>query len=118
MDTSLDVEFLTVRVKAPDTNEWEKVSHLMEYVRVSQDQPLVPGGKNDGQLMCHVNVLFVMQPKILSYTGGELTMGKGSSMVALAKLKLNMVSLTQSELIIVNYMMPIMSWICNFLLEQ
>ena len=37
MDPSLGVEFLTVRVRAPDTNEWEKVGHPMEYVRVGQD---------------------------------------------------------------------------------
>jgi len=111
MGTSLDVEFLTVRV-------WEKVSHPMEYVRVGQDQSLVPGGENDGRLMCYVNALFVMQPNMLSYTGGELTMGKGFSMVALAEQKLNTESLTESELIGANDMMPIMLWICNFLLEQ
>ena len=45
-------------------------------------------------------------------------MGIGYSMVALAKLKLNTDSLTESELIGVNDMMPIMFWICDFLLEQ
>ena len=69
MDMSLGVEFLTVRVRAPNTNEWEKVSHPMEYVRVGQDQSLVPGGKNDGWLMCYVNAMFVMQPNMPSYTG-------------------------------------------------
>ena len=34
MDTSLGVEFLTVRVRAPNTNEWEKMTHPLEYVRV------------------------------------------------------------------------------------
>jgi hypothetical protein len=34
MDRSLDVEFLTVRVRTPNTNKWEKMSHPMEYVRV------------------------------------------------------------------------------------
>ena len=34
MDTSLGVEFLTVRVRASNTNEWEKVSYPMEYLRV------------------------------------------------------------------------------------
>ena len=68
----------------------------MEYVRVSQDKFLVSGGKNDGRLMCCVNALFGMQPNMLSYTGGELMMGKGSSMVASAKMKLNMESLTES----------------------
>ena len=45
-------------------------------------------------------------------------MGKGSPMVALRKPKLNMRSLTESELVGVKDMMPIMFWIQNFLLEQ
>ena len=68
--------------------------------------------------MCYVDVLFVMQPKMLSYTGGELTMGKGSPMVASGKPKLNMKILSESVLIGVNDMMPIMFWTHNFLLEQ
>ena len=38
MGTSLGVEFLTMRVRAPNPNEWEKVSHWMKYSRGSQDQ--------------------------------------------------------------------------------
>ena len=68
--------------------------------------------------MCYVNTLFVVQPNMLSYTGGELTADKEYSMVASAKLRLNTESLTESELIGVSDMMPIMFWICNFLLEQ
>ena len=45
---------------------------------------------------------------MLSYTGGELRMGKGSPMVALRKPKLNMKSLTEKELVGVSDMMPIM----------
>ena len=48
MDTSLGVAFLTLRVRAANTNEWEKVSHPIEYIRVGQYQSLVTGGKNDG----------------------------------------------------------------------
>jgi hypothetical protein len=114
METSLGVEFLTVRVRAPNTNEWEKVSHLIEYSRGTP----VPGGDYDGRLMCYVNEPFVMQPNMLSYTGGELTMGKGSPVVAWGKPKLNMKSLIESELVGVKDMMPIMFWIRNFLLEQ
>ena len=33
LGTSLGVEFLTMRVRAPNTDEWEKVSHLTEYLR-------------------------------------------------------------------------------------
>ena len=87
------------------------------YDRVLKGTP-VTGGKNDGRLMCHVDTLFVMQPNMLSYTGGDLTMGKRSTVVAWGKPKLNMKSLTESELIGVIDMMPIMFWIRNFLLEQ
>ena len=45
-------------------------------------------------------------------------MGKGSFMVASAKLKLNTENLTESELIGANDMIPIMLWIRNILSEQ
>ena len=48
LDTNLGVEFLTMRVKTTDTNEWGKEGHLMEYLKISQDQSLVPGGKMMG----------------------------------------------------------------------
>ncbi len=31
-DTSLAIAFLTTRVRAPDTDDWEKLCHLMEYL--------------------------------------------------------------------------------------
>ena len=114
METSLGVEFLTVRVRAPDTNEWEKMSHLIEYSRGTP----VPGGENDGRLMCYVDAPFVLQQNMVSYTGGELTMGKGFPVVAWGKPKLSMKSVTKSELDGVIDMMPIMFWVCNFLLKQ
>ena len=33
LDTSLAIAFLTRRVRAPDTDDWEKFRHLMEYLR-------------------------------------------------------------------------------------
>ena len=117
LDTSLDFECLTMRLRATDTNEWEKESHLMEYSRGGQDQSPVPGGKNDRRLMCYVDTPFAMQSNMLSYTGGEPTMGKGYSMVALAKPKLNKKSLTESESIGVNNMMLLgfmQCWVLQF----
>ena len=63
------------------------MSHLIEYSRGTP----VPGGENDGQLMCYVDEPFVMQPNMLSYTGGEL--------VAWGEPKLNMKILIESELV-------------------
>jgi hypothetical protein len=36
-DTCLNIAFLTTRVRAPDTDDWEKLCHLMEYLRGDQD---------------------------------------------------------------------------------
>ena len=36
-DASLSVTFLTTRVGAPGTNDWGKLSHLMEYLRADKD---------------------------------------------------------------------------------
>ena len=62
-DTSLNVAFLTTRVRAPATYDWEKVSHLMEYLRGDKDQSLVLGGKNNRRLMCYVNASLAVHPK-------------------------------------------------------
>ncbi len=40
-DTSLAIAFLTARVRAPDTDDWEKLCHLMEYLRGDQDCLLI-----------------------------------------------------------------------------
>ncbi len=46
-DTCLEIAFLTTRVRAPDTDDWEKLCHLMEYLRGNHDQHLSLGDDND-----------------------------------------------------------------------
>jgi hypothetical protein len=36
-DTCLAITFLTMRVRAPNTDDWEKLFHLMEYLRGDHD---------------------------------------------------------------------------------
>ena len=50
-DTSLSAAFLTTRVRAPDTDDWGKLRHLMEYLRADKDRLLVLGGENEGLLL-------------------------------------------------------------------
>jgi hypothetical protein len=59
-DRCLAITFLITRVRAPDTDDWEKLCHLMEYLRGYHDQPLVLGAENDGLLMWYVDVLFAV----------------------------------------------------------
>jgi hypothetical protein len=68
--------------------------------------------------MWYVDALFAVHPNMHGHTGGGLTMVRGFPIVASWKQKLNTKSLTESELVGVDDMMPIMLWTCYFLLSQ
>jgi hypothetical protein len=62
-DTCLSVAFLTTRVRAPDRDDWEKLRHLIEYLRKDNIHPLVLGADNDGLLMWYVDASFAVHPR-------------------------------------------------------
>jgi hypothetical protein len=117
-DVSLAIAFLTTRVMSPDIDDWEKLRHLMEYLRGDQDRPLILGADNKGMLMWYVNASFAGHPNMLWHTGGGMTMGRGFSISVSTKQRLNIKILTESDLVGVDDMMPIILWTCYFLLSQ
>jgi hypothetical protein len=117
-DKCLSIVFLTTRVRAPNEDDWEKLRHLMEYLRRDHAWPLVLGAKINELLMWYVDASFAGHPKMRGHTGGDLTMGRGFSITASTKQKLNTRSSTKSELVGVDDMMPIIIWTCYFLLLQ
>jgi hypothetical protein len=40
-DTCTAIAFLTTRVREPDNDDWNKLTHLMKYIRGTRDLPLV-----------------------------------------------------------------------------
>jgi hypothetical protein len=44
-DTCLSIAFLTTRLSAPDRDDWEKLRHLVEYLRKDHARALVLGAK-------------------------------------------------------------------------
>jgi hypothetical protein len=117
-DTCLAIAFLTTRVRAPDTDDWEKLCHLMEYLRGDRDGPLVLGADNDGLLMWYVDASFAVRPNMRGHTDGGLTLGRGFPISVSKKQKLNTKSSTECEVVGVNDRMPIICWTCYFLLSQ
>ena len=99
--------FLSTRVRAPDIDDWEKLHHLMEYLRKDHALPLVLGAENNGMRMWYVNASFAVHPNMRGHTGGGLTMGRGFPITASTKQKLNTRRSTESELVGVDDMMPI-----------
>jgi hypothetical protein len=118
LDVSVAFAFLTNRVRAPDVNDWRKLSHLMEYLRVDRLLPLILSTNGSGVLMWYVDASFAVHPNMRSHTGGGLTMSRGFPIVSSTKQKLNTRSSTESELVGVDDMMPIIVWSCYFLMAQ
>ena len=84
----------------------------------NHDQPLILGAENNRLLMWNANALFAVHPNMHGHTGGGLTLGRGILISVLTKQKLNMKGSTESELVGVDNMMPIITWTCYFLLSQ
>jgi hypothetical protein len=68
--------------------------------------------------MWYVDALFAVHPNMRGHTGGGLTMGIGIPISVSTKQKLNTRSSTESELVGVDDMMPIICWTRYFLLSQ
>ena len=114
-DVSTAIAFLTTRVRAPDVDDWRKLSHLMEYLRVDRLHPLILSADGSGVLMWYVDASFAVHPNMRCHTGGGLTMGRGFPIVSSTKQKLHTRSSTESKLAGVDDMMPIFVWESVFL---
>ena len=66
----------------------------------------------------YVDAAFAVHPNMRGHTGGGLTMGRGCRIVSSTKQKLNTRSSTESELVGVDEMMPMILWTRHFLEAQ
>ncbi len=66
-DVSTAIAFLTTRFRAPDVNDWRKLSHLLEYLRVDRLRPLILSANGSGVLMWYVDASFAVHPNLHSY---------------------------------------------------
>ncbi len=90
----------------------------MEYLGGDRDRPLILGTDNEGMLMWYVDASFAVHLNMRRYTSGGMTMGRGYPISVSPKQKLNTKSSTESELVGIDDMMPIILWTCYFLLSQ
>jgi hypothetical protein len=67
LDVSTAIAFLTTRVRAPDIDDWRKLSHLMEYLRVDSLCPLILSADGSGVLIWCVDASFAVHPNMRSF---------------------------------------------------
>jgi hypothetical protein len=117
-DTALAIAFLTSRVKEPDADDWQKLRHLIDYLKSTRDLPLVLGALNTGVLHWHDDASVATQPNMRGHTGGALTMGTGCPLVTLTKQKCNVRSSIVCELVAVDEMIGQILWTQLFMQAQ
>jgi hypothetical protein len=59
-DTCTAIAFLTTRVRAPTTDDWRKLAHLMKYLRGTRNMPLVLSADGSGVLKWWVDASFAV----------------------------------------------------------
>ena len=117
-DVLLAVAFLTTRVRGPDVDDWKKLRHMIEYLRGTRDLPLILGANSTGVLSWYVDASFAVHNDMKGHTGGALTLGRGCPVLACTKQKLNTRSSTESELVGVDDLMPMILWVRLFMKAQ
>ena len=70
--------FLTTRVKALDTNDWNKLLCLMGCIKATLDMALTLEVENFSVLKQCMDASFTVYPATRQHTGDSLTLGKGS----------------------------------------
>jgi hypothetical protein len=73
-DTCTAITFLTIRVRAPDKDDWTKLVHLMRYIRGTHTMPLILSANGSGILKWWVDASFVVHPTMRG-SGGGMSLG-------------------------------------------
>jgi hypothetical protein len=63
-DTCTAVTYLTTRVRAPDTDDWTKLAHMIKYIRGTKTLPLVLSASLLGLLKWWVDGSFAVHPEM------------------------------------------------------
>ena len=116
LDIQTAIAFLTTRVSQPDTDDWKKLSRLINYLHGTKNfvLTLTPGEVN--VLKWYVDAAYAVHKDMRSHTSGVLIMGAGTPIATSIKQKMNTRSSTEAELVGVDDVMGHILW-TNYFLE-
>ena len=117
-DTCTAIAFLTTRVRAPDLDDWAKLTHLMRYIRGTRQLPLILSANKSHILKWWVDASFAVHPNMRGHSGGGLSLGRGFPIMGSTKQKLNTRSSTECEIVGADDFMPAICWTRYFMEAQ
>ena len=112
------VTFLTTRVKHPDVDDYKKLKRVIQYLRGMPNLALMLEADDMHVIKWWVDASFAVHPDMKSHTGGTMSLGRGSAYSVCTRQKLNTRSSTESELVAVDDVMPLIMWTQYFLQAQ
>ena len=115
------VAVLCTRVKNPGTKDWNKLVRMMKFLRNTEDDVLTLSAEHGvSRIIWSIDSAFGVHPDYKSHVGGcmKFHKGKGTPINLSAKHKLNTESSTTSELVGVDYVLPMVLWVPLFLEKQ
>jgi hypothetical protein len=95
-DTCTAITFLTTIVQEPDKDDWNKLIHLMRYIRGTHTMPLILSANGSGILKWWVDTSFAVHPNMRGHSGGGLSLGRGFPIVSSTKQNINTRSSTET----------------------
>ena len=117
-DIQTAIAFLSTRVRAPDRDDYKKLTRVIRYLRSCPEMNLTLEANNALVIKWYVDGSFAVHPDMKSHTGATMIIGKGSTYSTSQKQKINTRSSTEAELVAVNDAMGQILWTKYFLESQ
>ena len=115
-DIQTAVAFLCTRVREPTSDDENKLTRVIRYLRGTKDLTLRLRADNPNIVKWWVDGAFAVHEGMKSHTGGVMSLGKGSAYSA--SRKKNTKSSTEAELVAIDNVLPQALWTKYFLEGQ
>ena len=117
-DIQTAVSFLTTRVKQPNTDDWEKLKRVLQYLLGTKSLKLRIQVQDLRVMHWYIDAAHMVHWDCKGQTGAAMTMGRGAILSYSWKQKLNTKSSTETELVGVDDAISNILWSLYFLQEQ
>jgi len=117
-DIQMPVAFLTMRVKSPDEDNWEKLKRVLKYLNGIKYLKLRLTVDNVAVLMWYVDTSHNVHWDCKGHGGAVFSLGRGATSSYSRKLKMNTRSSTETELVTADLLTPEMLWSLHFIQAQ
>ena len=117
-DVQTATSFLCTRVKEADTDDYRKLTRVMQYLRATKYLPLILGADDSGNIYWYKDGAHAVHRDMRGHTGLMMTFGQGAVYARSLKQKLNTRSSTETELVSFDDGMPQNLWALYFTKHQ